>query len=66
MNLGMGYIPMIVGLYALAIVCLSAYDITREQHLANVREVSSRRDAQAEAFSTTQRDASFALRSEAT
>lgn len=66
MNLGVGYIPMIVGLYALAIVCLSAYDITREQHLANVKEVKSRRDAAAEAFSPTQHDANFALRSDTT
>jgi len=44
-NLGYGYVPMIIVLYLSAIVCLVAYNITRERHLKNVEVLAARRSA---------------------
>lgn len=41
-GLALAYIPTIVVLYALALVCLSRYAITRERHEANLRIIASR------------------------
>ncbi|MDP6981268.1 MAG: MFS transporter [Myxococcota bacterium] len=43
-NLGLGYFPMIVVLYFSAIACLAGYQISREQHAANVAALRKRRE----------------------
>jgi Na+/melibiose symporter-like transporter len=40
-RLGLGYIPVVVGLYLSAIACLMAYRISREQHLANLEQLEA-------------------------
>lgn len=48
-GLGLAYIPMIVGLYGVAILLLLSYGITRQRHEANLAILSARAGEQAAA-----------------
>jgi Na+/melibiose symporter-like transporter len=41
-NLGLAYIPMIVGFYAVGIALISTYTITRQRHLENLAQLEQR------------------------
>jgi Na+/melibiose symporter-like transporter len=41
-NLGLAYIPMIVGFYAIGIALISAYSINRERHMENLAALEAR------------------------
>jgi Na+/melibiose symporter-like transporter len=41
-RLGAGYAPLLLGLFLISMVCLSTYQLTREQHEANVAELEER------------------------
>jgi Na+/melibiose symporter-like transporter len=48
-NLGLAYIPMIVGFYAIGIALISTYSINREKHLENLQKIEARAGEQAAA-----------------
>jgi Na+/melibiose symporter-like transporter len=48
-NLGLAYIPLIVGFYSLAIALISTYTITRERHMENLERLRERAGEQAAA-----------------
>jgi glycoside/pentoside/hexuronide:cation symporter, GPH family len=39
-NLGLAYIPTVLGLYGTAILCLTAFNITRKRHEENLRKLA--------------------------